>query len=146
MRAILCSGLILLLTGCTSVTTNYYTQTVQGWRGGNVQKLIQEWGEPNTKVISPNGNTFLVYKTESYRSYNAPASPQIGVHYTPNGTPILVTGPNPNVTASRGGVTLSCYAGFEANPQGRIVNTQIQGAGCYGSQSFANQRGNPDRH
>ncbi len=144
MRSIFCSGLVLLLAGCTSLTTNYYTQTVHGWRGGNVQNLMKEWGQPDTKVISPNGNMFLVYKTESYRSYNAPTSPQVGVHFSPNGSPILVTGPNPNMTASRSGGTLSCYAGFEANPQGRIIKTQIQGAGCYGSQSFANQRSNPE--
>ena len=145
MRSILYSALILLLAGCTSVTSNYYTQTVQSWRGGNVHDLMNRWGTPDTKVVSPNGNMFLVYKTESYRSYTAPSSPEVGVHFTGKGAPVLVSGPNPGAASNwnRGGGVITCYAGFEANPQGVIIRTQVQGAGCYSGQGFATQRGNP---
>lgn len=143
MRYIFYTALVLLLTSCSSAANNYYTQTDRNWRGRNMQDLLKSWGTPYSKITIPNGNTLLVYKTDSYRSDNAPASPEVGVHFTGKGAPILTSGANPNSATSWGRTnTVPCYVSFEANANGTIINTHIAGAGCY--SGFAMQRRNPN--
>lgn len=134
----------ILLSSCTTTTDNHYTQTIQSWHGGNVNRLVERWGAPDNKVMEPNGNTVYIYKTQSYQNYNVPTSPVVGVNVSPVGTPIISVPPDTNSVWNREPISLSCIAAFEANKEGTIVNTQIQGNGCYGSQGFANSKGNPE--
>ncbi len=144
MRIITCFGLSVLLSGCAASTVNYYTQTIDSWRGGSAKNLVQRWGLPDQKLIIPGGNTMYVYSTQSFRLTNPPASPPIGVNFSPNGRPVIVpmNGWQPN--GGRGPAPL-CWAIFEANPKGVIIRTQIQGAGCYGGENFAAAKSNPER-
>lgn len=144
MRFFMGLGLTILLSGCATSTTNYYTQTVAGWRGGNVKSLLKRWGMPDERIISPSGSVLYLYKTESYRTYNGPSSPAIGVNYSRGGRPVIVNTPNTNTTWDRGALSITCMAAFEVNPRGEIINTQVQGHGCYGGDNFMAKNGNPD--
>lgn len=141
MRFITCFSLVALLAGCTSMTTNYYTQTVQGWRGGNANTLVKRWGAPDQKITGPNGNTAYVYKTESYQASNIGTSPEVGVNFTPGGKPVIITKSNPNFHTSRG-LSITCVTVFVANAKGVITDVQAQGRNCYGGQEFANTKSN----
>lgn len=144
MRFIICLGLLMLVSSCTTSTANYYTQTIHGWRGGNAKNLVQRWGTPDQRMTSPGGNTIYIYNTQSYRNFNAPSSPPVGVNYTSGGRPVIVPMNNSLNNWNRGPMSISCSAIFEANPKGVIINTQIQGTGCYGSENFANTKSNPE--
>lgn len=135
-------GFLILLSGCASTKTNYYTQTVQSWHGGNVNALIKRWGIPDDRLKSPRGNIVYVYKTESYRGDSAPMSPAVGVSFTPGGTPIMTTGPNLNNTWNRG-MSLACITAFETDANGKIISAQAQGPGCYASEALAAKMRNP---
>ena len=147
MRSIkACLGLssLILLSSCATTTSNYYTQTVQSWRGGNVTTLITRWGRADSTITAGDGNTLLVYKTEGYRTYNTTASPAVGVNYSGSGKPVIVSTPNTNSSWSRGTMSLTCSVGFEVDKHGTIVDTQVQGPGCYGGENFAAKMGNPN--
>lgn len=120
MRFILYLGLTILLSSCVTTTTNYYPQTVQSWRGGNVNNLIRQWGAPDRTISSPNGNTLYLYQTQSYRHLNAPSSPW-----------------------NRGAMSSTCVATFEVARNGKILNTKIRGNNCYGNEHFAKRLSNP---
>lgn len=132
-----------LLTSCATTNTNYYTQTVQSWRGGNAQLLTKSWGRPDRVLATPKGNTFYIYQTQSYRNMNAPASPSIAVNMSQTGRPTLTSEPYMNTTWNRGAMSLTCVAGFEIARNGKIVNTRIEGSSCYSSESFAKRMSNP---
>jgi hypothetical protein len=133
-----------LISGCATSTFNYYTGTVEGWRGGNVNTLVRQWGTPDNKTISRDGQTYYYYKTTSYRNTSQPTAPEVGVHYTPGSSPVIITNaPNTNMTWNRGTMSMTCVAIFVANKKGVITDTKIQGRGCYGGESFASQKSNP---
>ena len=142
MRFIIGSGLIILLTSCAATMTNYYTPTVQSWRGGNINTLYQRWGRPDGRFTGPNGNVVYVYNTSNYRSNSAPSSPAIGVNFTPGGKAVVTATPNTN-NWNRGPQSLTCSSTFMVNPKGVIIDTQVSGNNCYGSESFANRMRNP---
>lgn len=143
MRFINCIGLTILLSSCATTTTNYYTQTVQSWRGGSVYTLVKQWGRPDRTITSPNGNTLYVYQTQSYRNLNAPSSPSVGVNVSQSGRAILSNPSYNNMTWNRGAMSLTCMAAFEVGKNGKILDTQIQGTSCYGGESFAKRLTNP---
>lgn len=146
MRQVILLGLIALLTGCVSSTNGNYTQTVSSWRGGNVKTLLSRWGAPASQVTGPKGNTAYVYNTQSYRAIPNRSGPAIGVHYTGRSAPVI-TNTNPAVmnAADRGSMSINCSAVFLANPQGKIIDTQVQGVACYGGSRFMSRMGNPDQ-
>jgi hypothetical protein len=140
MRIIFGLFLILILTGC-GTTTDYYTPTVNSWRGGNVKTLVKTWGMPDDKVTGPGGNTVLVYNLQRFRTMTGSTSPSTGVTFTPGGTPIITTIPNTSMAATRG-MALSCTTMFIANAEGTILQTKSQGP-CTGSSSFQAKMANP---
>lgn len=143
MRYLITLVLALLLTNCSGITRNYYTPTVKSWRGGHVNTLVAEWGTPDYKTTSLEGETIYVYKTQGYtNNNNTRSSPAIGVNTSQQGRPIIVTD-NMN-SWGRGQTPVNCIAAFVVNKQGIITDTQIKGNGCYGGQSFSKSRGNPD--
>jgi hypothetical protein len=148
MMACLGSGFVILfsilLSSCATTTTNYYTQTIQSWRGGNVKTLLQRFGRADSRIMAGNGNMLLIYKTENYHTYNTTASPTVGVHFNSSGKPIMTSVPNTNPSWNRSGaLSLTCSAGFEVDKHGTIVDTQVQGNGCYGDENFASKWRNP---
>lgn len=143
MRQLIVIGCASLLIGCASSTNNNYTQTVQSWRGGNVSNLIARWGTPNDQAVGPRGNTAYVYTTTSYQSYQAPTNPSIGVHYTAQGAPVITNTGSAVMNMDRAGLSLNCTAIFIADGTGKIIDTKIQGAGCYGGTDFSSRMGNP---
>lgn len=145
MRHALLIALFALLTGCASTTNSNYTQTVDSWRGGNVKPLFARWGVPSEQVPGPNGTVAYLYKTQSYPTLRTSSTPNIGVHYTGRSAPVI-TNTNPAVmnATDRGSISLNCTAIFVANAKGQIIDTQIEGVGCYGGSNFAARMGNPD--
>lgn len=135
MRPVIVLGFAFLLTSCASTMSNYYTQTVDSWRGASANQLVKQWGTPDLRMAGPNHTTFYVYRTEGYRHYNQRTSPPVGVNYA-GGRPVIVIDQNTNPW-NQGAMVLTCAAGFEANAQGIIVNTQVKGNGCYGGDAFA---------
>jgi hypothetical protein len=118
---------LLILSGCTASGTNY-TQTAQNLRGANVNQLLKRWGTPDIKVSNPQGNTFYIYNSTTYRDFPSP-TPQVGVHFTGKGVPVILT-PTTSNAWYRHGQSLSCAAWFEVNNKGIIVSSKTQGGGC----------------
>lgn len=134
---------MLLLSSCVIGSGNYYTQTVEGWRGGRVCALVDRWGIPYKKIMAANGATVYVYKTKSYHPTPSPVAIREDFSLGKNERPSIMSTPNVNSTWSRGD-SYSCISAFQANKAGVIVGTQTHGSGCYGSASFAETMGNPD--
>jgi hypothetical protein len=127
----------LLLSSCAATTANYYTQTIQSWRGGNAQILIKRWGQPDQQLRKRGGGSVYLYRTQSYNAYHSPVSP-FGVPVSNNSRQ-----PNTNNVWNRGLFSLTCSALFETNAKGVIVNTQIEDQRCYGNENFAKKYSNP---
>lgn len=142
MRKLIISGLLILLSGCTTTTNNYYQPTVNSWRGGDAKNLVDRWGMPNTKVTSPKGNSVYVYKTTSYTGNYERSSPSVGVNFSGE-RPVIVTMPNTSSATSNSGLSMTCITVFTANRQGKIIDSQSQGNSCYGDTNFAHARSNP---
>ena len=142
MRILISIGFIILLSSCATTTTNYYSQTVQGWRGGNAQTLVSVWGTPDSRTAGPNGTIIYTYKTENYRANTGRYSPSVGVSFTRGGAPAMTTQPSTNFSIDRG-LSLSCTTMFVVDRNGKIVDTQSQGNNCNGSASFSRSKGNP---
>jgi hypothetical protein len=143
MRLITGLGLIILLSGCASIT-NSYQSTVGSWRGGNVASLTKRWGKPDIKVVGQSGNTFYIYRSKINRQeINTIASPQVGVNTTAYGHPVIVTTPPSNLSWGRSNTALYCSAAFEVNAQGHIVSAESKGSGCYGGADFEQRMRNP---
>lgn len=143
MRNLLLILTALILTACAA-THNYYSTTVQSWRGGHISTLINRWGQPDAKYINHSGQTEYVYRTASYSQNMGPSAPLVGMNVSGN-RPAMVT-QTTNFAASRGGLNYNCYTAFITNKQGIIVDIHKTGQGCYGSASFAKQKSNPDQH
>lgn len=144
MRHALLIALFALLAGCVSTTNSNYTQTIESWRGGNVKALFARWGTPTEQVPGPNGTVAYLYKTQSYPTMRTAGGPNIGVHYTGRSAPVI-TNTNPAVmnASNRGSISLNCTVIFVGNAQGQIIDTQIEGVGCYGGSNFSARMGNP---
>jgi hypothetical protein len=143
MRFIVGLGLVILLASCATTTTNYYQQTVQSWRGGNVNLLIKQWGAPDKRATGSDGHSLYLYQTQTYRHLNGPASPSISVNVNAQGHAVMTTAPNTNMAWNRGGMSFSCVTIFEIDKNGVILSTHIHGTHCYGNESFANRMKNP---
>lgn len=144
MRYFFCFGLAILLSSCAATTANYYQQTAQSWQGGQARSLVKRWGAPDRVESRPNGNTVYIYQTQTYRNFNAPASPSIGVSTNRSGRTLLTSSSDSNMTWNRGAMSISCMTAFEIAPTGRILAFESQGTSCYGGESFANRMKNPD--
>ncbi len=143
MRFITLVSAIGLLAGCAS-TNNNYTQTVQGWRGANINTLVTRWGNPQDQATAANGNTVYVYQTRAYPSFTSPPANPVGVHYTGQGTPVITNTGSAVMNNDRlGGLNLNCSAIFIANKAGQIIDTKTRGTGCYGGSDFVTQYSNP---
>ncbi len=134
MRLLISLALIIFLSACAS-TANYYTSTLNSWRGSNANALVKTWGTPNTKIVNPNGTMVFVYKTKSYAAGRTQGSPAIGVNVSSAGRPVIVN-PTENKALSRN-LTITCLAVFQIDKNGRISSTEVRGKGCYGDQYFA---------
>lgn len=136
MRFLMGICLIMLLVSCTNSTENYYTPTVKSWRGAHLTTLLKTWGYPDKKINRQDQHTFYVYYTESNYHYPAPSSPGIGLNIGARGLPVVTT-PNTNMTWNRGNKALVCLTIFEVLPNGKIIDTQIQGDQCYMNEKMA---------
>lgn len=126
----------LLLAGCAAGSSGYYTQSVQSWRGSNVSEMMKVWGQPSA-LLQDGGNVSYVYKQQSFTSTNATYSPSVGVNRD-GGVAIVTATPNINTPWNRGFATY-CLTVFTATPQGKIIDTKVQGSNCYVSQSKADR-------
>src|SRR5579862_6679248 len=135
-------GLVILLSACASTNTNYYTSSVQSWKGENVRALIARWGKPDYRVAVTNGHSLLSYHLQSYSAYIPPTSPEIGVN-TRGGRPVIVTEPTTNNTWNRGALSLTCNVLIEIDERGTIVRTKVVGNSCYGGTNFAEKYAKP---
>lgn len=141
MRSFIFLSITLLLAGCAGSNTNYYNQTVQSWRGGNTSNLVSQWGTPDRRLGAPDGQIVYIYNTQSYRNAPLATSPAIGVNVQ-GGKPVIVSTPTPHSAIDRGPTSLSCTAMFVANKQGKIIDVQAAGNGCYGSKRFSDRLSN----
>lgn len=141
MRAAILLGLSVILTGCASGSSAYYTQSVQSWRGGTVKDLFSVWGRPDEIMPGPGGKTIFVYKRQGFVNTNTNYSPSIGVR-PKNGATIVTSTPNARTPWNKG-FTAYCISTFTANPTGKVVDTEIEGTNCYISQSGAARLANP---
>ena len=98
---------------------------------------------PNATSRGPKGSTIYLYKTESYQTYSHVNTPTAAVTYGSGQKPVITSSPNTNFAISRGPNTLSCTAMFVANAKVIIIETQMQGNGCYRGNGFAERQGNP---
>lgn len=109
------------------VTANAYPQSAYGWRGYNVNSLIQSWGTPDIKIVNAYGNTVLIYNIKTYETHNRQYSPSVGVNVNSAGRPVIVTSsPSMNTTD----ISLTCSVKFTVDKRGTIINTQMEGEGC----------------
>ena len=121
---------IFLLSACTA-TAHHYTSTINSWRGADLHSLVNTWGVPDKKIVTPTGHILFVYYIQSYQNYAGPSSPSIGVHVNSTGSPVMTVTPNTNMAWNRGNMSLMCTAIFDATSTGYIINTQLQGHNCY---------------
>jgi hypothetical protein len=133
-------GFTLLLAGCD--TANYYTPTVQSWRGANINTLTKRWGRPDIIMPGPNNTTLYGYKSTSYHVYQEKASPSIGVN-NQGAHPVVVNLPT-EASSGRGyHPPLKCTTYFIVDRSGSVIGSQSQGNGCYRSanaaRNFSNQ-------
>lgn len=142
MRLLVCLLISLILASCSAGSRGYYTQSVQSWRGGNVTQLTQAWGPPSM-TMQNGANINYVYKQQSFYSSNATYSPSIGVDRDGRAA-VVTTNPTINTPWNRG-FAAYCLTVFTATPQGKIVDTNIQGSNCYVSQSKALGLANPKK-
>jgi len=131
-----------LITSCTNMQTDYFTQTVSSWHGSHVNTLTQYWGKPGKKVTTLSGSTMYVYKKQELRLGNGNRNPQIGVNYSKGGSPVVTTQTN---TQWNNGMTLFCIVAFEVNKQGVVVDEQTQGNNCYADSQFMKTMKNPEK-
>jgi hypothetical protein len=141
MRLTILTGLTILLAGCATTTSNYYSSTIQSWQGGSLSRLKSIWGQPDREIITAGGNKILTYKTTGYRTYSTTGSPAIGVNVA-GSNPIIVTQPSTNSALETRTLSLNCYATFVVNQKGVITSAQSTGNGCYASHAFADRLGN----
>lgn len=139
MRLLISLALIIFLSACAS-TANYYTSTLNSWRGSHANALVKTWGTPDTKIVNPNGSMVFIYKTKSYATSRTQGSPNIGVNVSSTGRPVIVS-PTGNKGLSRS-LTINCLAVFQVDKNGRISSTEVRGKGCYGDQHFAQKLSN----
>ncbi len=116
MRFIFGSVLIALLAACTTSMGNYYTQTVQSWRGGNINTLHHRWGRPDSRYSGPNRSVVYVYNTNIVSRTSSALNA--------NG-------------ANRGPMSHTCSAVFTVDRSGTIIDTKVLGKNCYASAKFA---------
>lgn len=90
MRHFISLGLILLLTSCANITTNYYPQTVNSWRGATAQNLNKIWGSPDRVMKISNGNTVYVYKSSGCRPGTISGAPDCTAMFETNKQNIIV--------------------------------------------------------
>ena len=128
----------ILLNSCTSATTNYYTQTVSSWRGARANFLIQQWGTPDQLLKTPEGRTFYLYKTMSYRQNKTPRTPPLALHLNAGQKPIIISSLI-NPALNQGNLSLVCYTLFEVDSTGKIIDTDIQGNACFANENRAKQ-------
>lgn len=144
MRFIIPLGLTILLAAC-GTTTNYYTQTVQSWKGESLNSLAKSWGRPDVQKNTPSGQKVYAYKTEGYSRTNAPTPPSAGIQINSQGKPVIIARENANTSWNQNGTT-SCTAFFIADAKGTIIHVETAGNGCYGGASFANRMANPAKN
>lgn len=143
MRQILVTSIAFLLVGCAT-QANYYTQTVQSWRGGNINKLVNRWGRPDDRALTADGHIAYQYQTASYHHQASPHAPLAGMTIQGGQNRPAILNQNTNFAASRGGITYNCQTTFISNRQGTILQVVEQGYGCYGNSHFASTHSNPD--
>lgn len=142
MRLLACLGFAILLSSCAS-STNYYPQTVQSWHNGSMKTLVQRWGKPDETIITPTGQTLLIYRVQGFNQAERSSEPVVGVNYTRDGRPVIISKTNTNMAGTRTTLSLPCTVLFQANKNGKIMTTDTQGSGCYGNASFSAKMANP---
>lgn len=142
MRLMVSCGLIILLSGCASLT-NSYTSTIQSWKGASATSLQKRWGKPDIKVVGQSGNTFYIYRSKVYPQHHEVYGPQVGVNTSAKGHPVITMAPPGGFGFGQQSTPLYCSAAFEVTPQGTIVGAEAKGSGCYGGSSFDQLMRNP---
>lgn len=129
MRFIISLSIVILCMFSITIVSADNPQNVLQWRGDSADALVNSWGTADLKVISPTGNTVLIYYIKTTRAYNTQWSPAIGVNVSPAGRPVVVA-PTMNTFQNQQELSLTCTVKFEVNKAGTIVSTQMQGNGC----------------
>src|SRR3990167_2922 len=135
----------ILLNSCATTTpppANYYDATVQSWQGSPVQALLQHWGEPDSKTITPQGYMTYSYQKSTYHLYPPSTTPMLETTVTASGKNIQVPTANPEHSGYQ---TSTCTASFETNNRGIIIATHTQGKHCIMGTEFVKKMANP-RH
>ena len=63
-RCVILMLLVICIAGCA--TTENFEQHYRGWIGGNVQELLNAWGQPAQVISLSNGNREYVYQLSRY--------------------------------------------------------------------------------
>lgn len=142
MRFIMSFGLIILLSGCASLT-NSYQSTVKSWQGANANSLVKRWGKPDIKVVGQSGNTYYIYRTKLYKENRSYFTPQVGVNVSPTGHPVIVANSPTTYNMRSSSTALYCSAAFEVTPGGTIVSAETKGTGCLSNPTFDQTMRNP---
>ncbi len=90
MRHFISLVLIMLLTSCSGMMTNHYSETVKSWRGASAQKLVSKWGNPDKMMALKGGNTLYIYKSYGYRPDNGSGSADCTAMFEINKQQIIV--------------------------------------------------------
>src|SRR3990167_5335919 len=114
MRYFMTIILCLLVASCAK-SSRYYTESSTNTHPNNLIALIKARGNPDIKATNRDGNTFFIYKTGSYRNTTTPMPPEIGVHFTPGGQPIILTNAHPNMNAMPQTIS-GCLTIYSINP------------------------------
>lgn len=128
MRYFVLTILSSLMISCTA-TSGYYTERGQHAHADNRTSLLKRFGKPDIEVKSPRGETIFIYKTEAYRNTSQPIPPEIGVHFTPAGQPVIITRGHPTMN-TRQNVITDCLSIYTMNQSGQVISVRQQGIQC----------------
>jgi len=115
----------LLLTACVT-TQSPNTHATSSWQGESIQRIIDQWGPPDTIKPAPNGHQWYVYTTVRQGTYPTPPSPR----YVPTisaGKVVMASYPT---VSTKDTYTLLCTTRFEVNLKNNIVAVDQTGKGC----------------
>jgi hypothetical protein len=115
----------LFLTACVT-TQSPYTHATSSWQGESIQRIIDQWGPPDTIKPAPNGHQWYVYTTVRQGTYPTPPSP----HYVPTVSAGKVVMASYPTVSTKNNFTLSCITRFEVNAKNIIVGVDSKGTGC----------------
>ena len=138
IRLMIIALVSVLLSACA--TSANYLQTINSWRGANINHLTGIWGYPDKNSRAPNGHKLYIYSYHRHGRtpiYSTPGSTTV---QTENGrTYVQSTGPS-----FSGGQVYDdrCTTWFEVNHRHIIVKTAARGNSCKATDDFKKRMSN----